>query len=77
MNKRGRPRRFTTCPECGEPSLFVRSTHRQGHCENVYCVCHACGVVLRFVKAGPGGLWYRVRVAELATASSSEAEGAA
>jgi len=75
--KRGRPKRFSSCPECGEPSIFVRHTARRGHCENVYCVCHACGASLRYVQAGTGGHWYRVRVAAQTAAASSEAEGAA
>ena len=61
--RRGRPRRFAACPECGEPSIFVQHTERRGHCENVYCVCRACGMKLRYVSAGAGGHWFKVRAA--------------
>ena len=59
--KRGRPRRFRYCPSCGEEGLSVKFTRRAGHCVNVYCECPACGVKLRYVKAGDGGYWVRVR----------------
>ena len=58
---RGRPRRFSTCPECGAPSLFVRNTRLQGACRNSYCVCTSCDVVLRHISTGTGGRWLKVR----------------
>lgn len=59
-SKRGRPRRFEACPECGAEGFSVIRTTKAGHCVNLYCECPACGK-LRFVSAGDGGHWVRVR----------------
>ena len=61
MKKRGRPRRFETCPVCGGEGIVVKRSRKAGHCVNVYCECPACGVKLRYVSAGDGGHWFRVR----------------
>ena len=59
--KRGRPHRFRYCPVCGEEGLRVYKTEQAGHCRNIYCDCPACGIKMRFVTAGEGGYWVRVR----------------
>lgn len=62
--KRGRPRRFQWCPECGAKEIHVTFTRKAGHCVNVYCECETCGSKLRFVKADGDGYWIRVRTIE-------------
>lgn len=59
--QRGRKRRFEACPVCGADGLRQRGQRKAGHCVNVYCECPACGVKLRYVSAGEGGHWYKVR----------------
>ena len=59
--KRGRPRRFQTCPECGEKALRVIATRQAGYCKNVYCECWACGERPQYVETPRGGHWIRVR----------------
>jgi uncharacterized Zn finger protein len=58
--KRGRPRRFQKCPECGSEEFRVYKTEQAGHCQNVYCECPVCGK-LRYVAAEKNGRWVRVR----------------
>ena len=65
--KRGRPRRFKYCPACGEEGLRVLRTRKAGHCINVYCDCPTCGIKMRYVKAGEGGYWLRVRAIDEAS----------
>ena len=62
--RRGRPRRFRECPECGEVNgLRVLSSRRAGSLRNVYCRCDVCGAEVRYVDApGERGHWRRVRV---------------
>lgn len=59
--KRGRPRRFRTCPECGAEVLHQTNQRKAGHCVNIYCECPACGAKVRYVAAGNNGHWVRVR----------------
>ena len=60
--KRGRPRRFKTCPECGAEDMKVLYTYRAGHCVTVKCLCKKCGSTPRWVKPdGSGGHWFRVK----------------
>ena len=62
--RRGRPRRFQRCPECGSVGLLLYGVRKAGHCVSVYCECPACGAKLRYVSAGESGRWYRVRTIE-------------
>jgi DNA-directed RNA polymerase subunit M/transcription elongation factor TFIIS len=59
--KRGRPRRFEACPECGAEGLYQTNQRKAGHCVNIYCECPACGAKVRYVTAGDEGHWVRVR----------------
>ena len=59
--RRGRPRRFDSCPECGAEGLFQTNQRKAGHCVNIYCECPACGAKVRYVAAGNDGHWVRVR----------------
>ena len=58
--KRGRPRRFQTCPECGAVGLVQTNQRKAGHCVNIYCECSVCGEKLRYVSTDKGGHWVRV-----------------
>lgn len=58
--KRGRPRRFKKCPECGAVGLIQRGQRKAGHCVNIYCECLTCGAKPHFVVVGDG--CHRVRV---------------
>ena len=59
-SRRGRPRRFSECPECGNKEFHVYKTEQAGHCRNIYCECPICGK-LRYVSAGEKGRWVKVR----------------
>lgn len=61
MNRRGRPKLFPCCPECGQNTLTVTCTQQQGHCLNRWCECSSCGAHIRWVKAGVQSRWMRVR----------------
>lgn len=61
MSRRGRPKLFPCCPECGEDALVVTCTQQQGHCINRWCECQNCGAHVRWVKAGVHSRWMRVR----------------
>lgn len=59
--KRGRPKLFPCCPECGEDALSLTGTRLQGHVINRWCVCSICGAHNRWIQAGEHGHWVRVR----------------
>lgn len=61
MGRRGRPKLFSCCPECGEDALIVKSTTVQGYVINRWCECSHCGVHIRMVKSGASSRWIRVR----------------